>query len=226
MLSDISYSKDLRAEDNLHLASVGLGRERTAVETLRHWNGFLNSCGLPEVVRVGTGLPDDFREAGAIIVDLSRGDFALSNANAGQRSPTPSVDAETAAATAEDDAVGSGEAGPSTAAFRAAARDSAAEGLVLLRASPRVYLTTGSSQRTLSIPTSDSTARLTRRVEDAINSAMEGSDDHFHSALQFHTDLLPRMYPDESTEMPSRDSLCSFSAWLDHVRRLVLLFLG
>ena len=85
MLSDISYSKDLRTEENLHLATKGSKRERTAVETLRKWNRFLNNCGLPEVDVVGTGLPDALRNllsiAAATIVEMSRTDFASWNAN-------------------------------------------------------------------------------------------------------------------------------------------------
>ena len=105
MLSDISYSKDLRAEENLHLATKGFSRKRTAVETLRKWNRFLNNCGLPEVDVVGTGLPDALRNqlsiAAATIVEMSRAYFASWNANAGQRAATPSVDAETALETTE-----------------------------------------------------------------------------------------------------------------------------
>ena len=114
-LNDISYSKDFRAEENLHLATVGFGREKTAVATLRQWNRHLNNCGLPEVDVVGTGLPDALRNrlsiAAATIVEMSRADFVSWNANAGQRAATPSVDAETALETTESHSEGPGEAG-------------------------------------------------------------------------------------------------------------------
>ena len=87
MLSDIRYSKDHRAEENLHLATIGFGREKTAVATLRQWNRHLNNCGLPELGVVGNGLPDVLRNqssiAAATIVEMSRADFTSWNANAG-----------------------------------------------------------------------------------------------------------------------------------------------
>ena len=69
------------------MATIGFGREKTAVATLRQWNRHLNNCGLPEVEVVGTGLPHALHNrlsiAAATIVELSRADFTSWNANAG-----------------------------------------------------------------------------------------------------------------------------------------------
>ena len=60
-LIDIRYSRGQRTEYNVHLATMGVGHVTTGGEQLRLWNSYPRAHNLPEVVAVGTGLPDALR---------------------------------------------------------------------------------------------------------------------------------------------------------------------
>ena len=61
LLIDTRYSRGQRTEYNMHLATIGFGHVTTGGEQLRLWNSYLGAHNLPEVVAVGTGLPDALR---------------------------------------------------------------------------------------------------------------------------------------------------------------------
>ena len=106
MLNHIRFSKDKRTEERLHLATIGARLGTTEHENRALWNEYLRELGLPQVQRVGTGLPDHLRcrdsWAARVLASMPN---------------TAAVPAVVAPAVAE-----MAEAGPSTAASRATAR--------------------------------------------------------------------------------------------------------
>lgn len=61
MLTDPRYSRDRRAEGNLHLATIGFPPVGTEIQQLSFWNWYLAFHQLPEVNAVGTGLQGALR---------------------------------------------------------------------------------------------------------------------------------------------------------------------
>ena len=174
MLTHIRLSKDQRTEDNLHLATIGARPATKEHETLARWNEYLKELGLPQVEKVGTGLPDHLRcrDSGAARILMS-----MSNAAATPTVMVPSLVPITVAETAGAGAVISGEAGPSTAAFGATVRG------------PEIISRAGHEEA----------ATRLASVEEAMNGATEENDKELFLALQFRRNSIPR-HPHESDD--------------------------
>ena len=176
MLTHIRLSKDKRAEENLHLTTIGARRGTKEKANRARWNEYLSELGFPQVGEVGTGLPDHLRCRNS---DAARTLMSMSNAAA---TPTvvvppviPTTVAETAGAGAG--AVTSAAAGPSTAASRA---------------------TVGSSEIPSRAANEEGAARRAS-VEEAISGATEDNDLFLYLALQYPRTSVP-CYPYESDE--------------------------
>ena len=174
MLTHIRLSKDKRTEENLHLATIGARPGKTEHETRARWNEYLKELGLPQVKKVGTGLLDHLRcrdsQAARILISMS-------NAAAVPAVGAPPIDPVAVAETAGAGAVTSGEAGPSTAAFRATVRGT--------ETAPRAG--------------HEEAATRLASVEEAMNGATEEDDQELFLALQFRRTSIPRL-PHESDD--------------------------
>ena len=179
MLTSIRLSKDSRIEDNLHLATIGAGPETKEDDARARWNDNLSELGLPQVRKVGTGLPDHLRcrdpEAARILAAMS--------AVVAPPVVAPPVDPVAVAETAGSGAATRGEAGPSTAAFRAGV----------------ATITGTEGTETTSRAAHEEAATRLASVQEAMDGATEEHDEELSLALQLRRYNIPR-HPYESED--------------------------
>ena len=183
MLTRIRLSKGYRIEDNLHLATIGARPETRGKKAKARWNEYLGELGLPQGREVGTGLPDHLRcrdpEAARILMSMS-------NAAAMPAAVTPSlgvppvvappVNPVAVAETAGSGAATRGEAGPSTAAFRAG----------------EATVTGTEGTETTSRAAHEEAATRLASVQETMDGATAENDEELFLALQFRRNSIPR----------------------------------
>ena len=142
---------------------IGSEPGTTEDETKARWNEYLKELGLPQVEEVGTGLPDRLRCRDS---EVARILMSMLNTAAVPEVVAPPVDPVTVTETAGADAVTSGKAGPSTAAFRASV---------------------GGTETISPAGHEEVVVARLASVEEAINCATEENDEELFLAL--HTSL-------------------------------------